>query len=110
MAFSVLLHENQPEVNITEGRNSRKGRGRKSASLKKAGKQEKDYARNRGRFRGSLSCVDTLKPLSQEPSVDDDDPTEGLYHFVQTTHCRRHVVTNVFDNPDPGMQIRELSN
>jgi len=52
MAFSVLLHENQPEVIIAKEHNWRKGRGRKSSSLKKASKQEKDYAQNRGRFHG----------------------------------------------------------
>lgn len=101
-AFSVLLTGNQPEVIPTKGVKSRNGRGRKSGGLKKASKDEKNYARNRGRFRGGLSSVDLLDPLLQEPSVDDDDPTEGLYHFVQATHCRRQVITKMFDNPDAG--------
>ena len=105
-AFSVLLTENQPEVITTKEGKSTNGRGRKSSGLKKAGKNERDYARSRGRFRGSIKCVDVLDTLPEEPSLDDDDPTEGLYHFVQATRCRRIIIANTFDNPDPGMLIR----
>lgn len=102
-AFSVLLSDNLPELITAKEGKPTNGRGRKSSGFKKAGKTEKAYARSRGRFRGGIKCIDVLETLPQEPSLDDDDPTEGLYHFVQATSCRRRVVTNAFDNPDPGM-------
>jgi hypothetical protein len=42
-----------------------------------------------------------LDPLPQDPSLDDKDPTEGVYHFVQATRCRQCVAAWVFDNPNP---------
>jgi superfamily II DNA/RNA helicase len=96
-AYSVSL--NSPEDNNSKESKSKRGQGRKSSSSKKATK-EKDYARQHGRFRGDRMCHDALTPLPQGQSVDDNDPTEGLYHFVQATNCRRGVVTDVFNNPD----------
>ena len=107
-AFSVLLTENQPEVIAVKESKSKSGRGRKMCSLKKATKQQKNYARNRGRFRGALNGTDVLDLLPVEPSVNDDDPTEGLYHFVQATRCRRRVIKAVFDNPEPGAHDNTL--
>jgi superfamily II DNA/RNA helicase len=96
-AYSVLL--NLPEVNDSKESKLKRGQGRKSGSSKKTTK-EKDYAQQRGQFRGDRACHDTLTPLPQEPSVDEDDPTEGVYHFVQATNCWRGVVTDMFNNPD----------
>jgi hypothetical protein len=53
--------------------------------------------------------VDVLNPLPKDPSLDDDDPTEGVYHFVQATWCQWQVVASVFDNPNPGVWIKPQS-
>jgi hypothetical protein len=47
-AFTVLLTDKQPECTITKEGKLTNGRGRKSSGLKKAGKNEKDYAQCRG--------------------------------------------------------------
>jgi superfamily II DNA/RNA helicase len=96
-AYSVLL--NLPEVNESKESKLKRGQDRKSSSSTKITK-EKDYAQQRGQFRGDHTCLDVLTPLLQEPSVDKDDPTEGLYHFIQATNCWRSVVTDVFNNPE----------
>jgi hypothetical protein len=97
LAYSV--HLELPKDKDSKESKSKKGQGRKSSSSKQVTK-DKDYPRQHGQFRGDRMCYDTLTSLPQEPSVDDSNPTEGLYHFVQATNCRCGVVTHIFNNPD----------
>jgi hypothetical protein len=96
-AYLVLL--SLPEDNDSKERKPKRGQGRKSGSLKQATK-EKDYVQHRGQFCGDRVCHNALTPLPQDLTVDDNDPTEGLYHFVQATNCQHGVITDVFNNPD----------
>ncbi|EIW73976.1 P-loop containing nucleoside triphosphate hydrolase protein, partial [Coniophora puteana RWD-64-598 SS2] len=62
------------------------------------------YAVAHGRNRGGLSRQDDLL-TAQEPEVDLDTPDEGLLYFIQTTACRRRILTKVFDNPPPAPSV-----
>lgn len=84
----------------TETKKRKGGRRRRSVKggWKKA--KAKGYAKSHGRHRGGRNCDDKISPCN-EPAFNPDDPTEGIYLFVQTTHCRRKVSCAVFDGPEP---------
>lgn len=93
----------------TETKKKKGGRRRRSVKggWKKA--KAKGYAKSRGRNRGGRNCDDDL-PHCDEPSFNPDDPTEGMYIFIQTTRCRRKVLRAVFDGPEPSEFVVPDSN
>lgn len=62
--------------------------------------EDKDYARNHGRFQGAQNANDTLTPLGDLPFSKDDE-SKGAYLFVQATSCQHQVLCTVFVNPPP---------
>lgn len=104
--YSVVLTENQtyPEsANDESGPGGKRGkRGGKSQPKGKGKKKtSKDYARERGRFRGGRNEDDELG-VFKVLEFDELDPTEGMYIFVQSGTCRRQVLAVIFENPKPG--------
>ena len=93
-AYSIRL--TQPKK---QGRKKKQELSQVTATQLQPG-EDKDYARNHGRFRGAQSATDTLTPLS-DPPFSEDDESEGAYLFVQATSCRRQVLCTVFVNPPP---------
>lgn len=78
-----------------EAETKKKKEGRKRHSVKGGWRKAKakGYAKSHGRTQGARNCDDELSPC--------DDPTEGMYLFVQATRCRRKVLRTVFDGPKP---------
>ncbi|KAL1754249.1 P-loop containing nucleoside triphosphate hydrolase protein [Schizophyllum commune] len=70
---------------------------------KLSGDDLKEYAGAHGVHRGSESgCTDELPPSTwRQLPIAEDDTTEGLYHLVQTTDCRRKILKTVFENERP---------
>ncbi|KAI5885343.1 P-loop containing nucleoside triphosphate hydrolase protein [Schizophyllum commune H4-8] len=70
---------------------------------KLSGDDLKEYAGAHGVHRGSESgCTDGLPPSTwRQLPIAEDDTTEGLYHLVQTTDCRRKILKTVFENDRP---------
>jgi hypothetical protein len=105
----VLLVE-PTAYSIRLSRPKKQGRGKKkrleeasqaAATYSQPG-EEKDYARSHGRFRGARNTNDALTPTPvSDPPFSEDDESEGVYLFVQTTSCRRQVLRTVFVNPPP---------
>ena len=106
-AYSVATDDaatmDAPTANVRGG----KQRTRRSKSMKKskAGQTKKsiqEYARGHGHYRGGRTAAhDMIAPWSVVTSFNHQDPTEGLYLFIQATTCRREILQEVFDNPEP---------
>ncbi|TFY74604.1 hypothetical protein EWM64_g9407 [Hericium alpestre] len=97
-AYSILTTAKNEEGTGMKAKRLRPNQGKAKGQgfWKKA--TTKGYAASRGRLRGTQSCLDTITPC-QEPEFDPDDPSEGLYNFVQATTCRRSIIGDVFNNP-----------
>ncbi|KAH7916974.1 hypothetical protein BV22DRAFT_1052782, partial [Leucogyrophana mollusca] len=98
--------ENEVNIELTKAAGSTRGKGKARQGAKKgrargSRKEEKEYATQRGRYRGSRTGDDTVYRSDVEPNP---PPTtsenEGLYEFVQTSTCRREVIRQIFNNPE----------
>jgi hypothetical protein len=59
------------------------------------------YGIQHGQKRGTHSGThDIIAPID-EPTTIDDAPGEGLYSYIQTTICRRAILTRIFHNTTP---------
>ncbi|KAI0054709.1 P-loop containing nucleoside triphosphate hydrolase protein [Artomyces pyxidatus] len=99
--YSVLLTEVHELPARGRGRGKKKGK----QTARKKRKNMKQYARERGRFRGSRSGNQDDIVECEQPPFDPSDQSEGLYLFVQKTTCRRRVLQVVFENPDPNPSV-----
>lgn len=61
----------------------------------------KEYADAHGLRRGSADGKHDEACKGTEPKLTEDSLAEGLYVFVQTTTCRRRVLTAVYGNAEP---------
>lgn len=86
----------------------REVRNKRGGEKKSKKKLPKNYARERGRFRGGRTELDDLGTF-EELTFDDLDPTEGLYLFVQSPSCRRCVIAVVFESPPSRTCFRSLA-
>ncbi|KAL1660998.1 P-loop containing nucleoside triphosphate hydrolase protein [Schizophyllum commune] len=70
---------------------------------KLSGDDLKEYTGAHGIHRGGESGLTDDLPLSgwRQLPISEDDKTEGLYHLVQTTDCRRKILKTVFENERP---------
>lgn len=76
------------------GRGVGRGRGHARGVKRGAG-----YGVARGAKRGSYSGLnDNVTRLDEPTHIAPDAPGEGLYSYIQTTVCRRKILTMVFGN------------
>ncbi|KAJ7050633.1 P-loop containing nucleoside triphosphate hydrolase protein, partial [Mycena amicta] len=83
-----------------EGETSKKPKkkgGKKKTPTNKTREQLLEYAGMRGLSRGSTAKTDTCS-TKEQPPVQRDAEDENLLVLVQTTVCRRRVVTEVYEN------------
>lgn len=72
---------------------------RPSATTQASKKEKKMYGRAHGRYRGARNGRADVFPPSPEwvqLPIEEDDDTEGMYHFVQSRTCRREILCQVF--------------
>ncbi|KAI0321600.1 P-loop containing nucleoside triphosphate hydrolase protein [Amylostereum chailletii] len=100
-AYSVFIptEADPPAPSTNPVKSSGKSREQHRCKPKKTLASEKGYARAHGRFRGARSLRDDIITPSPKPPLDKADATEGMYHFVQATTCRREILRDVFNNP-----------
>ncbi|ETW82434.1 hypothetical protein HETIRDRAFT_426121 [Heterobasidion irregulare TC 32-1] len=105
-AYSIATH-NPPAVHSRQ--NNSNARRLKPYTKSKAGttkKASQDYARAHGHFHsGWTTAHDVIAPGGVSLTFNPQDPTEGLYLFVQATTCRRSILCKVFDNPEPNPMV-----
>ncbi|KAL1730164.1 hypothetical protein EV714DRAFT_284362 [Schizophyllum commune] len=80
---------------------SERVRGKQASKSHLSKKEQTAYARAHGRYRGARSgTADDFPPMSkwQQSVIEEDDETEGVYHFVQSRRCRREILCEVFDD------------
>lgn len=83
------------------GRGQR-GRGR-GARGKRGGV---GYAVQRGQKRGThCGTHDVIVPIDEPSIITSDAPGEGLYSYIQTTICRRTILTRIFGNATPDISV-----
>ena len=108
-AYSVATEDapamDTPTANVCEGKQrTRRSKLTKNAKAGQTKKAIQEYARGHGRYRGGRTAAhDVIAPWSVVTSFNHQDHTEGLYLFIQATTCRREILREVFDNPDPRM-------
>jgi hypothetical protein len=105
-AFEIATSP-QPVATHTIPRGTR-GRGRglmlRGAAKGRAGivKSGPEYAiahgQRRGMFNGEHDVITKLDETHITPDVLRDAKGEGIYIYIQTTHCRRQVLQTVFQN------------
>lgn len=104
--LAVLLVEKSAfDVDITEAVNKtkstkRKGNIREATEYPKS--KDKIYAVNHGVSRGAFGGKSDTIPLRIAVPLDSFSLDEGLYTLVQTTECRRKVLTMIYANEPPG--------
>jgi hypothetical protein len=80
-----------------------KARGARKPAKKGGAKLGATYAVLHGQKRGLRGGVhDAVPQLAHEPELTDGASAEGLYIFIQTTICRRQVLTKIYRNKTPG--------
>ena len=105
--LAVLLVEKPAyEVDLTEVQNQndgrskkRKGNVREPTSYPKT--KDKNYALNRGVLRGAFGGATDKIPAQIDVPLDRFSMDEGLHSLVQTTKCRRQVLTAIYGNAPP---------
>ncbi|KAL1697746.1 hypothetical protein EV121DRAFT_219114, partial [Schizophyllum commune] len=103
-AFGVLLVEQSAYSKVIAVREDVDMPTSNSPQVPKlTGDDLKEYAAAHGVNRGSRSgCSDDLLPSPwRQLPIAEDDETEGLYHLVQTTDCRRKILKTIFENERP---------
>ena len=80
-------------------------RNPKSRQKKGGAKQGTEYAILHGQKRGMRSGTHDVILVVDEPPISDDAPAEGLYVFIQTTVCRRQVLTKIYGNKPSGEHL-----
>lgn len=94
------------------GRGGR-GRGRGGRGGGRGKKMGAGYGVLHGQKRGTHSGThDTIGRLDEPVIITSDSIGEGLYQYIQTTFCRRAILTTVFGNVTPGTLqcFREIDN
>jgi hypothetical protein len=80
------------------GAKTSKSRTSKPRQKKGGAKHGAAYAILHGQKRGTRSGAHDTILVAEEPPISDDAPGEGLYVFIQTTVCRRQVLTKIYGN------------
>ncbi|KAL1725303.1 P-loop containing nucleoside triphosphate hydrolase protein [Schizophyllum commune] len=100
----VKEESGKPTATKESSKAARGKRRRKNKKAKVPKGASKEYAKEKGRFRGGrVGNKDNFPAICQfeAPMPSHDDEAEGLYHFVQSRICRRVIMATVFDSPAP---------
>ncbi|KAL1659929.1 P-loop containing nucleoside triphosphate hydrolase protein [Schizophyllum commune] len=103
-AFGILLVEKSAYDKVIATRADTDVPASGSPQVPKlSGDDLKEYASAHGVHRGGESGLtdDFPLPTWRQLPIAEDDKTEGLYHLVQTTDCRRKILKTVFENERP---------
>jgi hypothetical protein len=108
----LLVEKSAYEADITKVsqpvKTSTKG-GKSSIRVSKIYlKASKEYAIKHGVLRGGFGGEsDAIAQCdeSEDVPLDCECADEGLYTFVQTVHCRRRVLTQIYMNNEPSERI-----
>ena len=96
-AYDVDLTEVQDQNNSRNKK--RKGNVRELTSYPKS--KDKNYAVNRGVLRGAFGGATDEIHADIDVPLDQFSMDEGLHSLVQTTKCRRKVLTTIYRNATP---------
>lgn len=101
----LLVEKSAYDVDLTEAVNKtkstkRKGNVREATEYSKS--KDKNYAVNHGVLRGAFGGDSDAIPSWIVVPLDLLSLDEGLYTLVQTTECRRKVLTVIYANESPG--------
>ncbi|KAJ7038353.1 P-loop containing nucleoside triphosphate hydrolase protein [Mycena alexandri] len=85
---------------VQGGKGKKKGDKEKETAAEKRekAKRKKEYAKMRGVQRGAAGGRHDTIFAVETPMLDPEAQDEGLLVFVQTTKCRRAVLTEIYDN------------
>jgi len=106
----LLVEKSAYEVDLTEAQNQSKGKGtKKKGNVREAmnypKSKDKDYAINHGVLRGAFGGAMDKIPRRIDVPLDQDSSDEGLHSVVQTTECRRMVLTKIYRNELPSQSF-----
>ena len=102
----LLVEKSAYDIDLTEvldqkksNTKQRKGNVREATSYPKS--KDKNYAVNHGVLRGAFGGATDEIPAQIEVPLDQFSMDEGLHSLVQTTKCRRKVLTAIYGNALP---------
>ena len=100
-AYSVATTDPPPVITRDRNTQTRQSKTRKKTQAGSTKKTMQEYARAHGRFRGGRNPAQDTIARSTPPVFHSQDPTKGLYLFVQATMCRCALLRDMFDNAEP---------
>ncbi|KAJ7026664.1 P-loop containing nucleoside triphosphate hydrolase protein [Mycena alexandri] len=102
----LLVEPSVYGIDLTEGVAVKGGKGKKkvekeketAAEKREKAKKKKEYAKMQGVQRGGAGGKHDTIFVVETPALDPEAQYEGLLVFVQTTKCRRTVLTEIYNN------------